>query len=164
MPLTEYFEPHLLHGERDYPDIGIEADKIYGLLLRAKPMMNKEHRQCYHSLAVQHIERIIAAFNLAYEVPSRRETYLEELWAEIAVFIRLMRHVGEINAICIRPKYETMSPDTLKLELMGHIGRMDEGATRWRNSLKGRHKGTRARSASMDGTDSLPRDKGCPTP
>ena len=162
MPRTEYFESHALPREEERPDIGIEAEKLYGLLLRADPMMNATDRRRYNDGAIILIREVIGAFVLAYDFPEERMKYLKILWAKIAVFIRHMRCIGETDAIRIQPKYETMTPDQMKLALMHHMARMEEGAARWKRSLT--QKGTRARPASQDGTGSIPRNEGDPTP
>lgn len=147
MAKTEFFEPHLLPNERDYPDIGIEAETIYGLLLRARPMMNATNRRCYGDDAVRQIQDIIAAYTIAYDFPEERMYYLKLMWARIAVFLRLMRCIGDVNAIELKLKHEPFTPDRMKIELMNHIARLDEGATRWKRSVV---KGTRARPAPRE--------------
>lgn len=144
MANTEFFEPHLQPGERDYPDIGIEAETIYGLLLRALPMMNATNRRRYGDRAIIQIEDIISAYSMAYDFPEERLYYLKLMWAKIAVFLRLMRCIGDVNTIELILKHEPYTPDRMKIELMNHIARLDEGATRWKRSVV---KGTRARPA-----------------
>ena len=49
-----------------------------------------------------------------------------------------------MNAIRIQPKFELMTPDQMKLELLNRVAALDEGATKWKNSIL-RNKGkTRA--------------------
>ena len=142
---SQFFTPHKLSGERDYPDIGIEAEMIYGLLLRADAMMTKTDRIRYNDRAIVLIQDIMSAFVMAYDFPEDRLFYLKQLWSKITIFIRLMRRMGEANVIRIPAQHESMSPNTLKIELMNHLGRMDEGATRWKASIS--NKGTRTRSS-----------------
>ena len=59
MPRTEYNQPKLLPGEIDRPDIGIEAERILGLLLKADPMMNATNRRRYNDHAIRAIEDVI---------------------------------------------------------------------------------------------------------
>jgi hypothetical protein len=48
-----------------------------------------------------------------------------------------------VNAIRIQPKYETMKPDQMKLELLRVVSSLDEGVTKWKSSvMKPRNKGT----------------------
>ena len=162
MPKSEYYNPPLLSGERDRPDIGIEAEKIYGLLKRADPMMNAADRRRYNDDAIELIRKVKIYFTLAYDFPDDRLAYLKKMWGYISAFIMHIRCMGEANVICIRPKYEPMTPDALKLQLIEHIGRMEEGATKWKNSVI--RKGTRARPAAEAGTGSIPRNEGGPTP
>lgn len=163
MPKTEYNQPKLLPGEIDRPDIGIEAERILGLLLRADPMMNATNRRRYNDHAIRAIEDVIRAFVLAHDFENERYRYLKEMWAHIAVFVRLIRIIGETNAIELQPKHESMTPNLMKLELMNHIARMEEGALKWKRSIEKQIYGTRARPSSRDG-GSNPENKGDPTP
>ena len=97
----------------DRPDIGIEAEKILGLLLRADPMMNATNRRRYNDRAIGAIQDVIRAFVLAHDFENERYRYLKEMWGHIAVFIRIMRCIGEVNAIELQPKHEPMSPNLL---------------------------------------------------
>ena len=163
MSKTEYIQPKLLPGEMDRPDIGIEAEKILGLLLRADPMMNATNRRRYNDRAIGAIQDVIRAFVLAHDFENERYRYLKEMWGHIAVFIRIMRCIGEVNAIELQPKHEPMSPNLMKLELMNHMARMEEGALKWKRSIEKQIYGTRARPQSRDG-GSHPENKGDPTP
>lgn len=60
----------------------------------------------------------------------------------IAVFVEYMRIIGEVNAIRVKPQYETMTPDQMKLEIYNTVASLDEGATRWQKTvLAKRNKG-----------------------
>ena len=45
---------------------------------------------------------------LAHDFENERYSYLKEMWGHIAVFIRIMRCIGEVNAIELPPKHEPM--------------------------------------------------------
>ena len=51
-----------------------------------------------------------------------------------------MRIIAKRNIICIPTKFDVMSPDQVKHELMEHIAKLDEGATRWRKSYLGKQR------------------------
>ena len=139
---SEYTEPKHLPGERPVPSIRIDAGNILKLLLRAELMMNAVNRRRYADRAISAIEDVIRDFSLAYDFEEERLKWLRKMWADIAVFIQLMRIIGETNAICIKPTYETITPDQMKLELYNAVARLDEGATRWKKSImKLRNKG-----------------------
>ena len=62
-------------------------------------------------------------------------------WGDVAVFLDLMRTIGAVDAIRIQPTFETMTPDQMQLELFNRVASLDEGVTKWKNSLT-RNKGT----------------------
>ena len=57
------------------------------------------------------------------------------MWGAIAVFLRTMRDIGKANAICIQPKYETMTPDEMKVRLMESMASLEDGAEIWKRSV-----------------------------
>lgn len=118
------------------PSILVDAERLYGLLLRAELMMNARDRVRYANRAVRLIEDIIEHFVLAYDFEEDRYEHLKKMWGRIAVFIRLMRQVGKVDAIRIQPKYESMTPDQMKLEIVTAIASLDEGATGWKKSVE----------------------------
>ena len=139
---SEYAEPKHLPGERPVPSIRIDAGKILELLLRAELMMNAVNRRRYADRAIAAILDVIRDFQIAYDFEDERLIWLKKMWGDIAVFLQLMRLIGKTNAICIKPTYETMTPDQMKLELYNAVAKLDEGATRWKRSiLKLRNKG-----------------------
>ena len=143
MSKSEYFEPATVPGERPVPSIKLDADKLLGLLLRAEVMMTSVDRRRYGDRAIDAIEDVIRDFSLAYDFEEERIYYLKKMWADLAVFLTLVRTIGEHNCIRIMPQHETMSPDTMKLEIYNSVARLDEGAARWKRSLrKYRNKGT----------------------
>ena len=132
---TEYYEPKLLKGEKAKPSILIDADRILELLLRADPMMTKTDRRRYGDLAIRQIQVVIEKFYLAYDFEEDRLFHLKEMWSAITSFIHTMRIIGKVNAISIQPKFETMTPHELKVELVRRIASLDEGATTWKKSI-----------------------------
>lgn len=142
MGKSEYYEPAKLAGERAVPSIKLDADKLLGLLLRAEVMMTAVDRKRYADRAIEAIEDVIRDFSLAYDFEDERLYYLKKMWADIAVFLTLIRTIGERNCIRLRPLHETMSPDTMKLEIYNSVARLDEGATKWKKSIFYRNKGT----------------------
>ncbi len=143
MPKSEYYEPRMIPGEKAQPQIIIDAEKLYDLLLRAEMMMTKVDRIRYGNRAIEQILDVIKEFSLAYDFEEDREIHLKRMCANVAVFLRTMRIIGERNIICIKSVSDTTKPDTIKIEILEHLARLDEGVTRWKNSIiKSRNRGT----------------------
>ena len=144
MGKSEYFELQIISGEREQPQIIIDAEALYDLLLRAEMMMNKVDRVRYANRAIEQILDVIREFMLAYDFEDDREIHLKRMCAHTAVFIRTMRIIAKRNIICIPAKYEPMTPDQIKHEMMERLAKLDEGITKWRKSFmkKQRVKGT----------------------
>ena len=143
MPKSEYYEPKKLPGEKPYPQILIDAEELYGLLLRAETMMTKVDRIRYGNRAIEQILDVIKEFVLAYDFEDDREIHLKRMCANVAVFIRTMRIVNDRNIIRVFNPLEIEKPDSVKMKIMEHLGKLDEGVTRWKNSIiKSRNKGT----------------------
>lgn len=132
---SEYYVPKLLRGEKEVPSILIDADALLELLLRADPMMSQTDRRRYNNRAIQQIQEVIAQFQLAYDFPEDRLEHLKKMWSAVTVFIHTMRIMGHVNAICIQPKYESMTPHQMKIEIVNHIAKLDEGAEKWKRSV-----------------------------
>ena len=140
---SEYHRPKLLPGERPEPQIIIDAERLYALLLRAEMMMTKVDRIRYGNRAVEQILDVIKEFTLAYDFEEDREIHLKRLCANVAVFIRTMRIIGARNVIRVPAAKDEAKPDTIKIEIVEALAKLDEGVTRWRKSLnKSRNKGT----------------------
>lgn len=122
-------------GEKQVPSISVDADKLYRLLLRAELMMNAVNRRRYADRAIEQIQEVIKEFTLAYDFELDRYCHLKRMWGAIAVFLRTMRNIGEANAICIQPKYETMTPDEMKVRLMEAMASLEDGAESWKRSV-----------------------------
>ena len=122
-------------GEKQVPSIIVDADKLYGLLLRTELMMNAVNRRRYADRAIEQIQEVIKEFTLAYDFELERYYHLKRMWGAIAVFLRTMRNIGEVNAICIQPKYETMTPDEMKIRLMEAMASLEDGAESWKRSV-----------------------------
>ena len=122
-------------GEKQVPSISVDADKLYRLLLRAELMMNAVNRRRYADRAIEQIQEVIKEFTLAYDFEMERYYHLKRMWGAIAVFLRTMRNIGEVNAICVQPKYETMTPDEMKVRLMEAMASLEEGAESWKRSV-----------------------------
>ena len=135
MQKTEFYKPAARPGEKAEPSISVDADKLYRLLLRAELMMNAVNRRRYADRAIDQILDVIKEFTLAHDFELDRYEHLKRMWSAITVFLRTMRAIGEVNAICIQPKYESMTPDQMKLALMEAMASMEDGAERWRRSV-----------------------------
>ena len=144
MGKSEYFEVKKVAGEVEQPQIILDAEAIYDLLLRAELMMTKVDRMRYANRAIEQILDVIREFMLAYDFEDDRKLHLERMSADIAVFLHTMRIIAKRNIICIPTKFDSLTPDQVKYELMEHTAKLDEGATRWRKSYLGkqRAKGT----------------------
>ena len=140
MGKSEYFEIKKVEGEVEQPQIIIDADAIYDLLLRAELMMTKVDRVRYANRAIEQILDVIREFILAYDFEDDKKVHLERMSANIAVFLRTMRIIAMRNIICIPTKFDAMTPDQIKHELMEHIAKLDEGATKWRKSYLGKQR------------------------
>lgn len=135
MTRSEFYKPAGLKGEKPVPSILVDADKLLGLILRAELMMNAKDRRRYSDRAVNLILEVIEEFTLAYDFEDERYHHLKRMWCKITSLIHLMRQIGKVDAIRIHPKYETMTPDQMKIELMNTIASLDEGATSWKKSV-----------------------------
>lgn len=135
MQKTEFYKPTGLPGEKQVPSISVDADKLYGLLLRAELMMNAVNRRRYADRAIEQIQEVIKEFTLAYDFDLDRYDHIKRMWGAIAVFLRTMRDIGKANAICIQPKYETMTPDEMKIQLMESMASLEDGAESWKRSV-----------------------------
>ena len=140
MGKSEYFEIKNVEGEVEQPQIIIDAEALYDLLLRAELMMTRVDRVRYANRAIEQILDVIREFMLAYDFEDDRKTHLERMNANIAVFLHTMRIIARRNIICIPTKFDTMTPDQIKHELMEHIAKLDEGATKWRKSYLGKQR------------------------
>ncbi|MBQ3812894.1 MAG: hypothetical protein II841_04940 [Bacteroidales bacterium] len=135
MPKTEFYKPTGLPGERPVPSISVDADELLALLLRAELMMNATDRRRYADRAIGQIQDVIREFTLAWDFEDDRYEHLKRMWGAIAVFLRTMRIIGKVNAIRVQPKYETMSPDEMKIKIMERMASLEDGAESWRRSV-----------------------------
>ena len=140
MGKSEYFGVRKIEGEVEQPQIILDAEAIYDLLLRAELMMTKVDRVRYANRAIEQILDVIREFMLAYDFEDDRKLHLERMSADIAVFLRTMRIIAKRNIIRILTKFDSMTPNQVKHELMEHIAKLDEGATRWRKSYLGKQR------------------------
>lgn len=142
MPRSEYYEPALLSGEKEQPQIIIDAVELYDLLVRAEMMMTKADRIRYGNRAVAQIQDVIKEFMLAYDFEEDRRIHLKRLCANMAVFMWTVRLIGGRNVINVRDARSGETPDQIKVRIMESLARLDEGVTRWRKSItKSRNKG-----------------------
>lgn len=125
MGKSEYFEVRKVEGEVEQPQIILDAEAIYDLLLRAELMMTKVDRMRYANRAIEQILDVIREFMLAYDFEDDRKLHLERMSANIAVFLHTMRIIAKRNIICIPTKFDVMFPDQVKHELMEHIAKLD---------------------------------------
>ena len=147
MGKSEFYAPRLIDGESEQPQIIIDAMALYGLLLRAEMMMTKVDRMRYANRAIEQILDVIREFYLAYDFEDDREIHLKRMCANIGVFLMTMRIIAERNVICVTPKENSdfATPDGIKRQIVEHLAKLDEGATKWRKSFmksKTRGKGT----------------------
>lgn len=80
MQKTEFYKPTGLPGEKQVPSISVDADKLYGLLLRAELMMNAVNRRRYADRAIEQIQEVIKEFTLAYDFELDRYDHLKRMW------------------------------------------------------------------------------------
>lgn len=158
MAKSEYYEPKLLPGEKEQPSIPVDLDILLDLFLRAEPMMTAVNRRRYGDRAIDLILDAIGDFQNAYDFEDDRYEHLKKMCSTIAKFIRLARIIGERNAIELPLRHEPLSPNAMRLAIFERIASLDEGATKWRNSIvKKRQKGT---TVSKEGGGGTITDKG----
>lgn len=87
MGKSEYFEVRKVEGEVEQPQIILDAEAIYDLLLRAELMMTKVDCIRYGNRAVTQIQDVIKEFMLAYDFEEDRRIHLKRLCANMAVFM-----------------------------------------------------------------------------
>ena len=116
MGKSEQFRYNPLEGERDQPQISVDAEALYDLLIRAETMVSKVDRIRYIHRAEDQILDVIAEYTLAYDFDDERGTHLRAMCGNIAKFIRTMRVIGKRNVICVSARYEGMTPDQVKRE------------------------------------------------
>ena len=75
MGKSEYFEVRKVEGEVEQPQIILDADAIYDLLLRAELMMTKVDRMRYANRAIEQILDVIREFMLAYDFEDDRRCF-----------------------------------------------------------------------------------------
>ena len=160
MAKSEYFEPKLLTGEKEQPSIPVDADALLDLLLRAEPMMNATNRRRYCDRAINLVLDVLAAFQNAYDFPDDRLHHLKEMCSAVTKFVHVARIIAGRNVIEIPLKHEPLSPESMRLEIFNRIAKLDEGATKWRNSLPKKDKGNKGTTASKEGGGSHPMNKG----
>ena len=130
MPRSEYYEPALLPGEKEQPQIIIDAVELYDLLVRAEMMMTKVDRIRYWNRAVTQIQDVIKEFMLAYDFEEDRRIHLKRLCANMAVFMWTVRLIGGRNIINVRDARSGETPDKIKVRIMESPARLDEGVAR----------------------------------
>ena len=130
MPRSEYYEPALLPGEKEQPQIIIDAVEPYDLLVRAEMMMTKVDRIRYGNRAVTQIQDVIKEFMLAYDFEEDRRIHLKRLCANMAVFMWTVRLIGGRNIINVRDARSGETPDQIKVRIMESPARLDEGVAR----------------------------------
>lgn len=137
MAKSEYYQPRTIEGEKEQPQLLVDAMEIYGLLLRAEMMMTKVDRIRYATRAIEQIQDVIKEFYLAYDFEEDRLVHLRRLCANVGLFLITMRIIAERNCISCVPaaRFGEMTPDGVKRGLMERVARLDEGATKWRRSL-----------------------------
>lgn len=135
MPKTEFYKPTGLPGEKPVPSISVDADELLALLLRAELMMNATDRRRYSDRAIVQIQDVIKEFTLAWDFEDDRYEHVKRMFGNIAVFLRTMRIIGKENAIRIKPKYETMTPDEMKIKLLERMASLEDGAESWKRSV-----------------------------
>ena len=95
MGKSEYFEVRKVEGEVEQPQIILDAEAIYDLLLRAELMMTKVDRMRYANRVIEQILDVIREFMLAYDFEDDRKLHLERMSANIAVFLHTMRIIAK---------------------------------------------------------------------
>ena len=130
MPRSEYYEPALLPGEKEQPQIIIDAVELYDLLVRAEMMMTKVDRIRYGNRAVAQIQDVIKEFMLAYDFEEDRRIHMKRLCANMAVFMWTVRLIGGRNIINVMDDRSGETPDQIKVRIMESPARLDEGVAR----------------------------------
>ena len=124
MPRSEYYEPALLPGEKEQPQIIIDAVELYDLLVRAEMMMTKADRIRYGNRAVAQIQDVIKEFMLAYDFEEDRRIHLKRLCANMAIFMWTVRLIGGRNVINVRDARSGETPDQIKVRIMAWVSEL----------------------------------------
>ena len=120
----------------DKASIYIDAYELHKLLKKAQFMMTKADRIIYGTPVLQQNEKFLSTFVMAYDFPSKRKEYIEEMCACFEVLKINLRIIAEDNVIkSTNADNVNIKPDTIKIQIFQLIGRLDEGVTKWRNSV-----------------------------
>lgn len=123
MAKSEYYQPRTVEGEKEQPQLLVDAMEIYSLLLRAEMMMTKVDRIRYATRAIEQIQDVIKEFYLAYDFEEDRLAHLKRLCANVGLFLITMRIIAERNCISCVPasRFGGMTPDGVKRGLMDEV-------------------------------------------
>ena len=123
----------------DKAGIYVDLNEMRKLLKRAQYVMTKADRIIYGTPVLEKNGEVLADFVLAYDFPDERDKNIRKMCADFEVLKLDLRIIAEDNVLkCPDPQNAQMRPDTFKILIFDLLGRVDEGITKWRNSLKGK--------------------------
>ena len=123
----------------DKTGIYVDLYELRKLLKRAQYTMTKADRIIYGTPVLKENGDVLADFVMAYDFPDEREKYIRKMCASFEVMKFDLRIIAEDNVLkCPDPENAQMKPETFKILFFELVARIDEGITKWRNSLKGK--------------------------
>lgn len=123
----------------DKAGIYVDLYNLRKLLKRAQYVMTKADRIIYGTPALKECADTLADFVMAYDFAEERIRYIHKMCADFEVLKTDLRIIAEDNILkCPDPQNAGMRPEAFKLLIFDLVARIDEGMTKWRNSLKGK--------------------------
>ena len=111
--------------------IFVDMKKMLRMIRRAYYLMDKMDRIVYCTPAQEACVKALQAFALAYDVPKLRYDSARILHGEVLSLKLVMDEILEMNVIRGRDEKTGMKADTMKVELVILLGRIDEGVSRY---------------------------------
>lgn len=123
----------------DKAGIYVDLYKLRKLLKRAQYTMTKADRIIYGTPVLEKNGDVLADFVMAYDFEEERAKYIRKMCADFEILKLDLRIIAEDNVIkCPDPENAQAKPDTIKMGIFELVARIDEGITKWRNSVKGK--------------------------
>jgi hypothetical protein len=121
----------MIEGE----SIFIDLKNLRRKLKRAQYMMEKSDRIIYGTPTLEVCTQCLQAFEMAYDFEDERKYYAKKLKA-LCTTLRLdIDDLFELNVIKGRDEKTNQSADSLKLEIVECVGRVDKGISKYVGSI-----------------------------
>lgn len=123
----------------DKAGIYVDLYELRKLLKRAQYVMTKTDRIIYGTPVLKENIDTLADFVRAYDFEEERDYYIRKMCADFEALKIDLRIIVEDNVLkCPDPLNAHMKPESFKKLIFEYVARIDEGITKWRNSLKGK--------------------------